>query len=105
MLFINDNQAELRHGCKKRRTGSQKNPGLPFSDPMPCQLPLTIRQPRMHHLHRLLKSLAKTPQQLRSKADLWHQNQYLTSGSGNGFNQREVYLGFPTPGHPVEQKG
>ena len=104
MLFIEHDQAEVRHWRKERRPRADDYFDGAGSSPLPGVVALAHRQAAMHKRHLTGKALRYAPDRLRRQGDLRHKQNRAPPLRQRFTNRTKVNLGFSAAGHAVQEK-
>ena len=103
MLLIHHDQAQPFKRCKKSRTGSDHNLGLPPPGPVKLVITLPVRQPGMHHTDPFPKPGIKPHHGLKGQGNLRNQHNHLTARRQYMVNHGHVHLCLAASGNSVNQ--
>ena len=104
VLFIDDDQAQIRIGQKQRRARADHDRRFAGRDRGPIALPRARRQFGMPFQRTHAETLGKTIEELSGQRDLRHQDQRLLAAPDDFRNRLEIDFGLARTGDAVEQR-
>ena len=108
MLFIDDDQAEVRAGREDRRTRADDDPRAPIANLVPLVVPLAFAEVRVEHgdlVLRRCEARFETFDGLRRERDFRHEHDRRLAAFEDELNGLEVNFRLATAGHAVEEDG
>ena len=105
MLFIDDDDPEVRNRSEDRRASPEHDARVSAEGASPRPEPLGIGERRVEHCHRRVESIAESPNELRRQTDLGHQHERAPTLLENALHETQVYLGLAAARDAVEDEG
>ena len=102
MLFVKNNQPEIRRGSKNGAARPNNDLDGTFRNPLPLIVPFWTAHVRVQHSHRA-KSILEARTRLRCQANLGHKHDRLTTVGNDLFHRLHVDFGLAAAGHSVQE--
>ena len=104
MLFVDDDQAELRQWCENGRARADHHVHLAPADAVPLVVPLAVGQPAVLDRDAAAARRVERSHHGRRQGDLGHEHQHTAPLPPHVSGQLQVDGGLPAPRHAVQQR-
>jgi hypothetical protein len=104
VLFVYDDQSEIRDRGKQRGTRPDGDLHAPAAERLPGVVALAQGQTAVKHGDLVSEPRAKTSDELRGQRDLWNQQQRASAGSAHFIDRAQVDLGLARSSHAMQKK-
>ena len=103
LLFVYDNQANVRHGRERGAPRADDDIKLTLRDAPPFVIPLPQRQSAVKHRNATGKSLPEAADGLRRQRDLRHEHDAPPALLNHAPERLQIHLRLAAPRHAVQQ--
>ncbi len=103
VLFVHDDEAEVRERCEYRRPGAHDNRHFAAPDAVPLIVSFAFGETAVLNGNQIAERLAKRRGDGGRQGNLRHENEHRPSMLQHCLSEPEIHLGLARPGYALEQ--